>query len=125
MKIIILSCYENAFTGLRKCLDLKTHFQNCFKSQISKWESIYHRLLKNNQKGTRKYSRFGCAARLSQQLPLIIFHCPTEKTILAASDVEKFHSGHRRYLFEHQKLQLNMSKTKFIVRYRNGGKHIS
>ena len=48
-----------------------------------------------------------------------------EKTILAASDVEKFHSGHRRYLFEHQKLQLNMSKTEFIVRYRNGGKHIS
>jgi hypothetical protein len=43
-------------------------------------ESIYHRLLKNNQKGTRRYSRFGCAAKLSQQLPLSIFHCPRKKT---------------------------------------------
>ena len=86
----------------------------------SEGESIYHRFLKNSQEDTRSCSRFGCAAKLSQQLPLIIFHCPREKTILAASDVEKFHSGHRRYLFEHQKLQLNMSKTEFIVQYRNG-----
>jgi len=31
-----------------------------------------HRYLKNNQKGVRERNRFGCAARLSQQLPLII-----------------------------------------------------
>ena len=39
--------------------------------------------LKNNQKDIRGYSRFACAARLSQQLPLIILHCPREKPILA------------------------------------------
>jgi len=31
-----------------------------------------HRYLKNDQKGVRGRNRFGCAARLSQQLPLII-----------------------------------------------------
>ena len=41
-----------------------------------------HRYLKNNQKGARGRNRFGCAARLSQQLPLIIFHCPREKQSL-------------------------------------------
>ena len=30
------------------------------------------RYLKNNQKGVRGRNRFGCVARLSQQLPLII-----------------------------------------------------
>ena len=74
-------------------------------------EHNIHRYLKNNQKGTRRYSRLGCAAILSQQLRLIIFHCPREKTMLAASDVERFHSGHRGILFEHQNLKLIMSKT--------------
>jgi len=31
-----------------------------------------HRYFENNQKGARGRNRFGCAARLSQQLPLII-----------------------------------------------------
>ena len=31
--------------------------------------------------------------------------------MLAASDIERFHSGHRGILFEHQKLKLIMSKT--------------
>jgi hypothetical protein len=33
---------------------------------------IIHRYLKNNQKGARGLNRFGCAARLSQQLRLIM-----------------------------------------------------
>ena len=38
-------------------------------------EHKIHRYLKYNQIGTRGRNRFGCAAKRSQQLPLIIFHC--------------------------------------------------
>ena len=46
------------------------------------------RFLKNNQKETKGFSRFGCAARLSQQQPLISFLCPWEKqsVLLATSE---------------------------------------
>ena len=33
------------------------------KCSVSRGEHNIHRYLKNNQKGTRRYSRFGCAAR--------------------------------------------------------------
>ena len=41
---------------------------------MERGEHNIHRYLKNNQKDTRRYSRFGCAARLrlSLQLPPII-----------------------------------------------------
>ena len=57
---------------------------------MERGEHNIHRYLKNNQKGTRKYSRFGCAARLrlSLQLPLIIFHCTREKqSLLQATEL--------------------------------------
>ena len=51
-------------------------------SLLSGGKHNIHRFLKNNQKGARGRNRFGCAARLSQQLPLIIFHCPQEKQMM-------------------------------------------
>ena len=78
------------------------------------------------KKTTRKHpggcSRNGRAAKNSACNFLQHKTFSMGENMLAAGDVARFYSGHRRYLFEHQKLWSRMRK---VDKMQKRGKHIS
>ena len=57
------------FRSDEQLLEVRNYFDRTTLPRVRESVSSF---FKNNQKGTRGCSRFGCAARLRQQLPLII-----------------------------------------------------
>ena len=58
------------FRENQNCAKKLNKLKNICKQKKFRGNHNIHRYLENNQKGARGRNRFGCAARLSQQLPL-------------------------------------------------------